>query len=128
MNAEWTQCVRGTHLLWLPIPAYAALPILLWVMHARMWTFVVALAVCITLAVLRLKGRSVCWILRRLHSRLRGGIVYARPVWYRRRMQHLDGFDLVPLRPPKPSRAAGAQPTGTPGRAAALRPRHGAKP
>lgn len=98
MAAEWTQAVRGTQLLWLPIPAYSALPILIWVMHARVWTFMVALTVCVTLAVLRAKGRSVTWIVRRLHSKLRGGVVFARPVWYRRRMQHINSFDLVEIR------------------------------
>jgi intracellular multiplication protein IcmT len=103
MAAEWTQAVRGTQLLWFPIPAYSALPILIWVMHARVWTFVIALVVCITLAVLKAKGRRVVWIVRRLHTRLRGGVVYARPVWFRRRMQHLESFDLVELRPPTAS-------------------------
>jgi hypothetical protein len=99
MAAEWTQAVRGVHLLWFPIPAYSALPILVWVMHARLWTFVLALTVCGVLAVLKAKGRTVPWVLRRLKSRLRGGVVLARPVWYRRRAQHLKSFDLVELRP-----------------------------
>lgn len=99
MAAEWTQAVRGPHLLWLPIPAYAGLPILMWVMHMRLWTFVLALGVCVALAVAKARGRTVVWIIRRLRSRLRGGVVYARPLWYRRRMQHLDSFDLVELRP-----------------------------
>ncbi|MEJ8837667.1 IcmT/TraK family protein [Ramlibacter sp. AN1133] len=100
MAADWPNAVRGTQLLWLPIPAYSALPILLWVMHARTWTFVLALAVCAALGTLKAKGREVLWVVRRLHSKLRGGVVYARPVWYRRRMQHLDSFDLVELRDP----------------------------
>lgn len=103
MAADWTQAVRGTQLLWFPIPAYSALPILIWVMHARVWTFMIALTVCITLAVLKAKGRRVVWIVRRLHTKLRGGVVYARPVWFRRRMQHLDSFDLVELRRPTAS-------------------------
>lgn len=103
MAADWTQAVRGTRLLWFPIPAYSALPILIWVMHARVWTFFLAVAVCTVLAILKARGREVQWVVRRIHSKLRGGVVYARPVWYRRRMQHLDSFDLVELRDPKAS-------------------------
>jgi hypothetical protein len=98
MDSAWTQAVRGTHLLWLPIPAYSAFPILLWFMHMRLWTFVLALSVCVALAVLKARGRTVGWIVRRFHCRLRGGVVNARPLWYRRRMQYLDSFDLVDLR------------------------------
>jgi intracellular multiplication protein IcmT len=98
MAAEWTQAVRGAHLLWFPIPAYSALPILLWVMHARMWTFILAISVCVILAILKTQGRTVPWVLRRLKSKLRGGVVLARPVWFRRRTQHLKSFDLVDLR------------------------------
>jgi hypothetical protein len=99
MTTEWTQARNGTQLLWLPIPAYAAFPILLWVMHMRVWTFVVALSVCATLTIFKMRGRSVGWIIRRVHCWLRGEVVFARPVWFRRRMQHLNSFDLVELRP-----------------------------
>jgi hypothetical protein len=95
--AEWTHAPRGVQLLWFPIPAYSVLPILIWVMHARVWTFILALSVCVALGVLKAKGRTVIWVLRRLKCKLRGGIVLARPVWYRRRTQHLQSFDLVPL-------------------------------
>ncbi len=97
MSADWTQATRGTQLFWLPIPAYSALPILLFVMHARIWTLVLAILVCLTLAILKTKGRTVPWIVRRFKLWLRGGVIHARPVWYRRRMQHLDSFDLVDI-------------------------------
>lgn len=99
MGSDWTQAVRGVHLLWFPIPAYSALPILMWVMHARLWTFVLALTVCAVLAILKTKGRTVAWVIRRLRSRMRAGTVFARPIWFRRRMQHLQSFDLVHLQP-----------------------------
>ena len=98
VSAEWNQAVRGTHLLWLPIPAYAGMPILFWIMHARLWTFVLAITVCVVLSILKLKGRTVPWIVRRFKLWLRGGVVQARPVWYRRRMQSLSSFDLVDLK------------------------------
>ncbi len=102
MSADWTQATRGTHLLWLPIPAYAGLPILLWVMHARVWTFLLAIAICVVLSVLRAKGRSVPWVIRRIKCYMRAGVVQARTVWYLRRLRHLESFDLVNLNRSKP--------------------------
>jgi hypothetical protein len=96
--ADWTNAVRGTHLLWLPIPAYSALPILLAVMHARVWTFTLAFTTCIVLSVLRAKGIKVPWLVRRFKQRQRGGRIHARSLWFRRRMQCLTSFDTVPLR------------------------------
>lgn len=98
MTSNWPNATRGCHLLWLPIPASAIFPLLGWAMHMRVWTFLLALSVIVVLAILRARGRTVTWIVRRAHCKLRGGVVYARPVWYRRRMQHLDSFDLVDLR------------------------------
>lgn len=98
MSTEWTQAVRGTQLLWLPIPAYSGLPILLWVMHARTWTFLLAIAVGVTLAILKMKGRTVPWILRRARMFLRKGLVRARTLWFLRRARNLDSFDLVNLK------------------------------
>jgi hypothetical protein len=98
MSADWTQATRGTRLLWLPIPAYAGLPILLWVMHARIWTFILAISICIALSVLRAKGRSVPWVVRRFKSYARAGVVQARTIWYLRRVRALESFDLVSLK------------------------------
>lgn len=98
MRAEWTQAVRGPQFLWFPIPAYASLTVLLWIMHARMWTFLLALLVVAVLTYLHLRGRAVPWVVRRFKCSLRGGVVYARPVWFRRRTQHLSSFDLIDLK------------------------------
>lgn len=98
MSADWTQATRGTQLLWLPIPAYAGLPILIWIMHARVWTFVLAIGICIALSILRSKGRSVPWVVRRLKSYMRAGVVQGRTLWYWRRVRYLESFDLVDLK------------------------------
>lgn len=100
MSSEWTQATRGAQLLWLPIPAYAGLPILIWIMHARVWTFVVAISICIALSVLRAKGRTVPWVIRRIKCYLRANVVPARTIWYWSRVRHLDSFDLVSLKGP----------------------------
>lgn len=98
MSADWTNAVRGVHLLWLPIPAYSAIPILIAVMHARVWTFSLALITCVVLSVLRAKGIKVPWLMRRFKQKQRGGVIHARSLWFRRRMQFLNSFDTVPLR------------------------------
>lgn len=98
MSADWTQASRGTHLLWLPIPAYAGLPILFWILYARVWTFVLAIVVAIVLSVLRAKGRSVPWVIRRFKCYLRAGVVQARTIWYWRRVRTLQSFDVVNLK------------------------------
>lgn len=97
MSAEWTQAVRGPHFLWFPIPAYSSLSVLLWIMHARLWTFFLALFVIGVLTYLHMRGRSVGWAVRRFKCSLRGGVVQARSIWYRRRTQHLGSFDLIDL-------------------------------
>jgi hypothetical protein len=98
MQSNWTQAVRGVHFLWFPIPAYSSVTVLFWVMHARVWTALLALFVVGVLTYLHMRGRSVPWVVRRIKSRMRGGVVLARPVWFRRRVQHLESFDLVKLR------------------------------
>jgi len=98
MRRDWPQAVRGVNFLWFPIPAYSSLTVLLWIMHARMWTFTLALVLIGVLTYLHLRGRSVVWVIRRFKSALRGRVVYARPVWYRRRTQHLGSFDLIDLK------------------------------
>lgn len=98
MRSEWTQAVRGAQFLWLPIPAYSSLSVLVWILYAKVWTFCLALVVIGLLTYLNQKGRSVPWVIRRAKTYLRGGIVQARPVWYRRRTQHLGSFDLVDLK------------------------------
>ena len=97
-TADWTQATKGAQLLWLPIPAYSGLPILLWILHARVWTFVLAISICVVLSILRAKGRTVPWVVRRTKSYMRAGVVQARTIWYLRRVRTLDSFDLVDLR------------------------------
>jgi len=98
MAAEWTNAVRGVRFLWLPIPAYSSLTVLLWIMHAKVWTLLLAIFVIGVLTYLYLRGRSVPWVIRRFKSTLRGGVVHARPLWYRRRVQHINSFDLIDLK------------------------------
>ena len=93
---SWVK-TRGVQFLWLPIPASSAVPFFLLILHARWWTLFLAIAVSIFMIVMRVKGRTVPWLFRRLKTRLAGGVVSSRPVWYRRRMQRREGFDLLNL-------------------------------
>lgn len=98
MRAEWTQAVRGPRFLWFPIPAYSSITVLIWIMHAKVWTFLLTVVVIGVLTYLHMRGREVSWVIRRVKSFLRGGIVFARSTLYRRRTQHLGSFDLVDLK------------------------------
>jgi len=98
MAADWTNACRGVRFLWLPIPAYSSLAVLIWVMAASIWTFLLALVVMGFLTYLYFRGRSVPWVVRRIKCSMRGRAVLARPVWFRRRVQHINSFDLIDLK------------------------------
>jgi len=97
MSAEWSNATRGVQFLWLPIPAYASLPILIWIMHATWVTFCIAIVTCLTLTVLRTKGIQVPWLIRRSKQVLRGSRIHARSLWWRRRTHFLTSLDSLPL-------------------------------
>lgn len=94
---RWTQSTRGMHFLWLPVPASSAVPFFVAMLHMRWWTFLIAILVVIFQVVMRSKGRTMLWVVRKLKVRLAGGSVLARPIWYQRRMRRKDGFDLINL-------------------------------
>ena len=94
---RWTQATRGMHFLWVPIPASSAVPFFVAMLHITWWTFLIAFLVMIFQVVMRAKGRTVLWMIRRLKTRLAGGVVLARSIWYQRRMRRRDGFDLIDL-------------------------------
>jgi hypothetical protein len=94
---KWTQTGLSTQLLWFPIPASASVPLLVFALHVRLWSFFLALAVCIALVVLKSKGRTAVWVYRRLQYKLGGNVMHSRPLWYRRRMQRFTGFDHINL-------------------------------
>lgn len=91
---RWPFSVKGMQLLWLPIPASSGVLVVVWLLHIKVWTFILMLIVMVVQSVLRLKGRTVPWVIRRLRGRLSGDVLYARPIWYRRRMQRREGFDF----------------------------------
>lgn len=94
---KWTQAARDTHFLWFPVPASASMPVFLFILNIAWWTFFLSIATAVVLGILRANGRTGFWVFRRLRARLGGGVIHARSVWYRRRMQRSHGFDLVDL-------------------------------
>lgn len=97
MRRKWHRAVLGVHFLWMPVPAYSSISVLLWIVYAKVWTALLALTLVGVLTYLHFRGRSVPWVIRRIKCAIRGRVVLARPVWYRRRTQHLGSFDLVNL-------------------------------
>lgn len=95
MLATWPKTALSTKLPGTPIHSSAMLPLLLMMMHIRLWTFILALVFIVVLTVMRQKGRTITWMFRRLKSNLRGGRVAARPVFYVRRMSRIEGFDTL---------------------------------
>jgi hypothetical protein len=85
-------------LLWFPIPAHGIVPILLALMIQTWWAFALMVSTLVFFAYLRQRGRSASWLLRRIKCRLRAGVVYARPIWFRRRTQYITSFDLISLK------------------------------
>jgi hypothetical protein len=96
-NNDWNACVRGVNLLWLPIPAHCIVPIILTLMIQTWWAFALMVSTLAFFAYLRHRGRTATWLLCRLKCRLRGGVVYARPIWFRRRTQYIISFDAISL-------------------------------
>lgn len=83
---DWVMTAANPTLPWTPIPATAILPMLLWMVFPRGWTFMLALLVIVFFVALRVAGRNAVWLVRRLRSQARGRQMLARPIWYRRRM------------------------------------------
>ena len=91
---RWPVSVKGMQLLWLPIPASSGVLVIVWALHATLWTFFLMLIVLAFQSYMRVKGRTVPWLVRRIRGRMSGDVLYARPVWFRRRTQRREGFDF----------------------------------
>jgi hypothetical protein len=96
MSASWVKAslppLVGTLPAWVVLP----LPFLLFNMASlSMWLLtatIFGLAI-----VLRVRGRTLLWVVRRLRTRIRGLRIEARPIGYRRAMtmdSSIDEFDF----------------------------------
>lgn len=95
MLATWPKSAFPVNVPGTPIHSSALLPFLLMMMHVRLWTFLLAITTIVVLTIMRKKGRTATWMLRRFKCRLRGNRVMARPVFYVRRMSRIEGFDTL---------------------------------
>ena len=96
MSASWVKASLPP--LVGPLPAWVVLPVpflLFNITSLRVWLFMLtALGIAI---VLRMQGRTLLWVVRRLRTRLRGMRLEARPIGYRRAMTmdaSIDEFDF----------------------------------
>jgi hypothetical protein len=91
--STWSQAPRGAHLFWIPIPAHAIVPFVISLFIQTWWMLSISLITVFVLVYLKAKGRTVLWVIRRFNSRIRDERVYARTVFYRRRVLHSLDFD-----------------------------------
>ena len=89
-QADWVATASCPVLPGTPLNATVTMPMLLFIVWPRLWTFLILFLMMVALIVLQVKGRDAFWVVRSLKSRLRGRRVSSRPVWYRRRTQRLS--------------------------------------
>lgn len=78
-TAHWRDSARTPKFF--VIDAYSAIPLLLFFLHIRLWTFILACSVCVFFMVLRRFGFSLPIFLRWLRAFTAGNTRSARP-WY----------------------------------------------
>ena len=95
-DEDWPWATNKVRIPYTPLPASASIPLVFTLFHVRLWTFAMTCAVMVVFLLLHLRRRNAMWLWRRMRSKMRSGIVYARPVWYRRRFNRLESFDALP--------------------------------
>ncbi len=69
----------------LGIDARAFFPLIVWLYHPRLWTFILAGVAIFGFFLMEKKGYTLFVLLRALRHRLRGPIVYGRAWWHYKR-------------------------------------------
>lgn len=72
----------------LGIDARAYFGILLWGLHWRLWTFLLAISLIIFFGISARMGKTLPFMYRRFRNKLAGKTRYARPWWYWRRFRN----------------------------------------
>lgn len=85
MPSSWRAASEPLTAFGIPVPAY--LPLFGWMYFPSWTTFYMAVCVIIMFGILAKLGwtLSVCW--NKLLGFLRGGVIYARPWWFRKRFR-----------------------------------------
>jgi hypothetical protein len=98
MANEWVHASVSPVVPGTKIHAFALTPIALWFIWWSWWNFALVLVTAATVGYLQAKGRKPGWVLRRAKAKLRGEVVTARPVWYRRRRGRIESADEIDIR------------------------------
>ena len=78
-TAYWRDSARGPRFFM--IDAYAALPMVLFLLHIRMWTFYLALATTLFFVIIERFNFTVPVFWRWLRAFIAGRVRVARPAW-----------------------------------------------
>lgn len=78
-GASWRDSARNPRFFF--VDALAALPLVLFLVHVRLWTFILAIVTMIFFAVLEKFQFTVPIFMRWLRSTLAGRVRVARPEW-----------------------------------------------
>lgn len=81
MAATWRDTARSARFFF--VDYRAAFPLLLFLLHIKVWTFVLALVATLSLYALERYGYTVPVFLRLVRSWLAGSRKYSRPWWRR---------------------------------------------
>ncbi len=78
-NAHWRDSARPVRLF--GIDYRATVPLMLFILHIRLWTFVLAVVCTMFLAILERFGFSLAVFIRYFRSKLAGKHKYVSPWW-----------------------------------------------
>ncbi len=84
-SAHWRDSGRTPKFFFMD--AYSAIPLLLFLLHIRIWTFILACCVCAFFVVLNRFGFSLPIFLRWMRAFVAGNTRYARP-WIHRKIHN----------------------------------------
>ncbi|WP_370632118.1 IcmT/TraK family protein [Gilliamella sp. ESL0441] len=81
----WRHASKTPKLMGIPCISYISL--FAWLLHMRMWTFLLSLIILICSALLAKFGITLSVFIRQIQHYLRGSRVTGRPWWYRNRFR-----------------------------------------
>lgn len=97
MAREWIFASKSPVVPGTEVHAFALTPVAMWFIWWSWWNFCLVLVVAGVMGYLQWKGRKPAWVLRRSKAKLRGEVVAARPVWYRRRRGQIESYETLDI-------------------------------
>lgn len=95
VNANWVNASRSPTIPGTSIHASTLTPSVFMLVYFSWATFFISAFCIVFMGVLRVKGRSLTWLIRKTKWKLRGRQVQARPLWYRRRFNRIETIDTA---------------------------------